>query len=1186
LAKIKKIEVKGFKSLGDKTVSVQLEEGFTTITGPNGGGKSNFMDSIIFCLGQNSPKMLRVNRLASLIYDGGDNVRNPPTTRVSVSFDNIDRTIPVDSDLVTVTRELEKSGESTYYLNGKRTARGVLLEILNLGLITSEGFNIVPQGMVMKISEMLPDEKRKLIEEIAGVSQFDSKKSEAIKQLHEADNRLQIAMARMGEIKKRVYDLEAERNDQLRLKMLEKEIRWLQSILISKKLEIVRKRKADEEKNSVEANKRLQELQKRFDENNKLISIAENEKIKFVESVVDGASGRLIELQSRINNMSYEVTKLNEERIKADNRIIELEKDIPKTIEDIEKLNVDSNKIKESVKEKSELFEDLEKCKIKSDQELQILHKERERKQTKINISNSGIDSLRNKQHRLTKVLTRLDSTLKLIEDKKRLVDERLEDMKERSKSFLDTFNNLENTLKELDKIQISEEQSLNKIEDESGKILDRGNKLKDEITTSLSVLDRAGNAIVKFEAQKEMAEKISSEEFGVSKILLAAKDGGIDGVLGRIRDLIKYEKKYEPAVLAAVGSWIDALVVYDLKTMLKVAQFAKKLKIKRLMIIPISEIKGSTKITPKTQTVKRIIGHLSEYVKTRDDISDLINFILGDVYLVRTPTDAFQTSQDGLRAVTLKGYLFEPKGKAFTLGFTAKLESISSIVKNSESIRTVKDALSSLNSLMLRRKNDLIQLDKQLRDLSKDKTNKRVTIEKMKLEGVNISKSLVRYQKLREKIGKKLEKLTKEPKVLQKKHDKLAAAISTTQRNYNKLDQKINEDDLGALSESVRKINENIDAHQESVEITTSKIRELLTDLAKQKGEYEHNVNPQLKLLNKRKEDWGNELEEKKLSTTEKRMKIDNISKNLETLRVEENDLLGQSKKSRPKIEEYDSRIRHKRSQESALRRSMGVVEKERFVADRNIETQLESQKKYVGELSFYGYSEPINYFEGCEEVLKNLNSDFDSLSSSVNLLADSRYREVYTGYKNLSVRRNQLEGERGKIIQFIESVETEKKKVFLDTFERIDKEIRIVFSNITRGSAWLEIENPQEIFNSGVFLMTHFPNNIPRESSAVSGGEKTVSAVSFILAIQSVYPSPFYLFDEIDAHLDAVNSERLANLLKERAARSQIIAISLRDSIVSKGSVVYGVYKTKGVSQVIRYRPGLEAPIKNVSR
>jgi len=156
----------------------------------------------------------------------------------------------------------------------------------------------------------------------------------------------------------------------------------------------------------------------------------------------------------------------------------------------------------------------------------------------------------------------------------------------------------------------------------------------------------------------------------------------------------------------------------------------------------------------------------------------------------------------------------------------------------------------------------------------------------------------------------------------------------------------------------------------------------------------------------------------------------------------------------------------------------------------------------------------------------------------------------------------------------------------VFLDTFEKIDKEIRIVFSKITRGSAWLEIENPQEIFNSGVFLTTQFPNKIPRESSAVSGGEKTVSAVSFILAIQSVYPAPFYLFDEIDAHLDVVNSERLANLLKERSAQSQIIAISLRDSIVSKGSVVYGVYQTKGVSQVIRYRPGLEAPIKNVPR
>ncbi len=207
----------------------------------------------------------------------------------------------------------------------------------------------------------------------------------------------------------------------------------------------------------------------------------------------------------------------------------------------------------------------------------------------------------------------------------------------------------------------------------------------------------------------------------------------------------------------------------------------------------------------------------------------------------------------------------------------------------------------------------------------------------------------------------------------------------------------------------------------------------------------------------------------------------------------------------------------------------------------------------------------------------MKNLSAEYEELRRQVNLLADTQYREVYTSYKSLSVRRNQLEVERDQIIRFIESVESEKRRVFMNTFEKIDRELRTVFSKITGGTAWLELEDPDNIFNRGVFLMVQFPGKIPREAGSVSGGEKTVAAVAFILAIQAVYPSPFYLFDEIDAHLDAVNAERIAALLKERAEKSQIIAISLRDSLIASAQTVYGVYMLNGVSNIVRYKAGV---------
>ena len=183
-----------------------------------------------------------------------------------------------------------------------------------------------------------------------------------------------------------------------------------------------------------------------------------------------------------------------------------------------------------------------------------------------------------------------------------------------------------------------------------------------------------------------------------------------------------------------------------------------------------------------------------------------------------------------------------------------------------------------------------------------------------------------------------------------------------------------------------------------------------------------------------------------------------------------------------------------------------------------------------------------------------------------NVNFNADKNYREIFENYKYSSVRKNDLEKERNAIVTFIETIDSEKRKVFMDAFERIDRELRVIFTKVTGGNAWLEIEKPDSIFDSGVFLMAQFPGKLPRDSSSVSGGEKTMSALAFILAIQAVFPSPFYVFDEVDAHLDSVYSGNLAAILAERCAHSQIIIVSLKDTVVSKATSVIGVYMSQG--------------------
>ena len=197
----------GFKSSGPRTVVVNFERGLTVITGPNGSGKSNIADAITFAIGENSPKSLRAanGRLSGLIYDPrSEDVPGSgklTTCRVTVQFDNADRAIPIDSDLVTITRDLRDDGDSVYYVNGRKTTRSAMTEVIDLAGLSPGGFNIVAQGAATRLADLTPEEKRRVIESVVGISKFDERKAEAQRQLGQADQRLEVAMARIGEMR-------------------------------------------------------------------------------------------------------------------------------------------------------------------------------------------------------------------------------------------------------------------------------------------------------------------------------------------------------------------------------------------------------------------------------------------------------------------------------------------------------------------------------------------------------------------------------------------------------------------------------------------------------------------------------------------------------------------------------------------------------------------------------------------------------------------------------------------------------------------------------------------------------------------------------------------------------------------------------------------------------------------------
>ncbi|MCX8191223.1 MAG: hypothetical protein N3F06_00255, partial [Nitrososphaerales archaeon] len=620
-------------------------------------------------------------------------------------------------------------------------------------------------------------------------------------------------------------------------------------------------------------------------------------------------------------------------------------------------------------------------------------------------------------------------------------------------------------------------------------------------------------------------------------------------------------------AVLAIGRKWMKTVVVRDLNAMLKVAELIKKFKIGRLTIIPLSEISDTSKVNPPN--VEGVIGVLADVIKAREDKEDfngLVNFIFGDTVLVNSTRSAYIVASRGFRSVSLNGDIFEPKAMAFETGLIKKLAQIVRLIGDERSFSTVKEALSSLRKLINKRKLDLQRLEKRSKALEKEMVKRALHMERLTADLINFSKLAKKYNRLKKLVDKKVDKILNALKKLEERIKRLESLKMSVEERSQICNKKIEELNLERLRDELSSLEKKRSFYISFIDNTSAQIRDTLTQLTREDGNLNHNLRPSLDRVNKEIEQLKNEREERLRFIKESEIKVKELSSKLDELKSEEANIIESSKKSRPILESFEEKLKALKGEEEELKKSFLNLERERINAEKSLERLLEVERHFIDELNLLGYGEPIEVFENAELILKQLTREYEQLKYGVNLLADRSYKDVFINYKNLSLRKNQLEMERDAIIKFIENVEAEKRRVFLDAYSKIDRELRSIFARLTGGKAWLEIEKPDDIFSGGIYLMTEFLGKAPRESSLTSGGEKTVSALAFILAIQSVYPSPFYLFDEIDAHLDLVNSERLAELLKEKAEDRQIIIITLRESIMSRSSLSYGVYIENG--------------------
>jgi chromosome segregation protein len=1162
---IRKLEIFGFKSFGYKNTIINLEQGLVAISGANGSGKSNILDAISFALGENAPKVMRVDKLRSLLHDIDGSRHGTRIARVSCHFDNTDRTIPVDSNTVTITREMDEAGENIYYLNQKKMQRNHVLDILEVANAGIHKLNIVQQGTITRISEFNAEERRKIIEDIIGLAYFDEKKTEALKQLDEADRRLEIALARMDEIKKRIDELEEERNNQLRYDLLERELKRFHAIQSSNKLKDIDSQKISKERNLNVIQSETKKLDEQHGQLKDEIKKFEGEKLKFMEEV-DAYNIAKAAIDSELSVAMHQSETANSKIATNARRLGQIESRLPEIESELTNLHEKRSQLEVQIQQLKESITSANETKRTSNAELssidseinQVLKQQSHAATNRLKVD-GRIKNIKNSLH---------DAKLSFskIEQERIDIANKIEQNSSKIKSLLIEKEKLLDLEQKLKIIRAGHDATIKELKSRLANMSERKTKIEKDVEDTTLILEKASKAAAQYEAKIRVVKEVMHEDYSIAKLKEDSKRLGIQGI---VYEMLSWDKQYERPILAVGSDWLKALVVNDFPTLLGLAEFAQEKKLPKIRIIPLDAIPNSKISLPQEQG---IVGVLSDYIQCDEKLVALKNFIFGNIILVNSDESAYVLSKKGFRAVTVDGQFFEADANAIVVDIHSKISNLTKIILLSTSVDGLVQSLDLLKKFIQNKKSQIKKIERITKSLDNRYNASDTGLANVDLSFTDARAKLKSISTSEDQLTSRISQLKRHEESLQTNAAKLESYIASLEERVLMTQENYADEEQARIASALTTLNEKKSTLLGTLNSISAQFREQTSQLTLLTNE-ESTLKSSTRLLSQEQSTINHEkydLEVESRSLVKEKEKIDLV---LVSLREKEQQLISTSGTSVSALKEYDSKLKELYDSEKVVTKEINTFERQSDSLLRDIKDLSENEIKIRTTLSSFGYDEILETFD-VDQIFAALESERKSLSGSLNTKAPETYVEISDGYRSMSTRKNELEEERNSIVKFIEEVDKNKRQTFLESYDKVDKDIREVFHKMTGGNAWMEIQNEDDIFASGLSFLVQFPDKQKRESTSISGGEKTLAAITFLLALQKLKPSPFYLLDEVDAHLDALNTERLSKILEDRSKGSQMIMVSLKDFTVQKASLIYGVFPKNGVSHVVSHK------------
>ena len=1199
---LKALELTGFKSFANRTV-VEFDNGITSIVGPNGSGKSNILDAILWVLGEQSYKNIRAKESSDIIFSGGKNKKPKSMAEVSLIIDNGDRYLDVDFSEVKITRRIFKTGENEYLINNKKSR---LKDIHNLFMDTGIGkqaYSIIGQGRVERIIGSSPKELKEIIEEAAGVKRAKIEKEDSEKKLQDLKNEIEKIDYVEKELKLRVDYLKDEQAKARLFKEYTKKIDVQRFMVLEYNVNEKSSLKYEYEEKSQEIQKELEKSEKNFSE--KQVEFQRTNEIreelyKNLESQKNENSENFKNLETLkdeysklVNQNSNLETEANE---KAKRKDI-LEKDIAEKEEILNKsrneLELITKDLIEKEKEKAEWEAKVGELKQKSDK---ITLELRERTQKNSNFEVDKIKVAGENEDLEKRVLAAKTENKRHIAEKS-IAEAEFNKINEEKQTF--EMQKSENDKQKLEKeLKI---QKLNEKTEELRKEYSGINKQKNEVSYKLQ------NFEVKQKAISDAIEKNETFNRSIKHIL----NEKIDGVIGAFVNLIDVPVGFEEAVQTLSGGMFQDIVVKDSEIGKKCIEILKERKLGRASFLPIENIRVSKmndflptindvswqndfknkmteeeiqNIISNTKGKNGIIDFARNIVKidkkfVNKNIEKVIQFVYGNSVVVENLEVGTQLLKKGFndRIVTLEGDIITSRGR-MTGGHS---------FKGKDEILERKKELKHLESEIEKNRNNFGELENKL--------------SKIVLEAEKVESERTETEKL-------FENFKNEYQVFNENYDDFNIKFSRKQREINTLNYEISENEKFIL-EKETKIKENLELIQKiekNIEENNLKIENLNQDLKN----FE-NIDEFIQKLNAADRDY----EILKVRTDNNKNRFAEIESDYKKLLNEKAELAEFEKKREMLGKELSVKISHKKDEisenEKLNENILGEIqkiekniheieEKERkFISEikdievnmlkhkndyekiiekitRN-ESELEFQLAEFKELENKEILENEEYFEIADEnelmaTKRKLAANERSRTGigAVNLASIEEFEHENERYQNIAAQKKDLLESREALLGFIQEIEEEVTSKFFMAYEQINKNFQYMCETILNGAKGLiKMTDPENLLTTGLELSIKYKNKPEQTLLLLSGGEKSMLAVSFIMAIFMFKPSPFTFFDEIEAALDEKNTKKIVELLHQFIDKSQFILITHNKETMKGSHRLYGVTMNKEIGE-----------------